>query len=163
MNEDRKTEIIEVELPNIEEEVEIDLREEIKTSDLMSEVELSNMDTIELEKREEFRDELFEQLKIALIDEQRLLKRFYEFCAQYDGFEYDEMGMNMEEGNAILKRADKIRDKFLNSIEEKLLYIFDNLDTNTLTRIVSFDLDAKEFQYKVIIEVFEDSFDLEVK
>ncbi|MEA2019221.1 MAG: hypothetical protein U9N59_12305 [Campylobacterota bacterium] len=116
----------------------------------------------EIDPREEFRDELFEQLKTALIDEQRLLKRFYEFCEQFDGFEYDEMGMNMEEGNDILKRTNKIRDKFLNSIEEKLLYIFNNVDTNTLTRIVSFDLDAQEFQYRVIVEVFENSFDLEV-
>ena len=141
MSENRNTEIVETELSD-------------------TEVELLNIDE---DPRENFRDELFDKLKIALIDEQRLLKRFFDFCAQYDGFEYDEMGMNMEESDAILKRVDKIRDKFLNSIEEKLLYIFDNVDTNTLTRIVSFNLDAKEFQYRVIIEVFEDSFDLEIK
>jgi len=72
------------------------------------------------------------------------------------------MGMNMEEGEDILRKTDKIRDKFLNAIEEKLLYIFENTETNTLTRIITFHLDAKEFQYKVILEVFEDSFNLEI-
>jgi len=117
----------------------------------------------ELSLSDEFKDEVFEKLKIALLDEKRLIKRFCDFCEEYTNFEYDEMGMNMEEGEDILRKTNKIRDKFLNSIEEKLLYIFENIETNPLTRIVIFDLDAKEYQYKVIIEFFEDSFNLEIQ
>ncbi len=146
MSENRVTEIVEKELPETEE------------------LELLNTEVAELdEQREEFRDELFEQLKIALVDEQRLLKRFYDFCGQYDSFEYDEMGLNMDEAKEVLRKTNKIRDKFLNSIEEKLLYVFENVETNTLTNIISFDLDAKEFKFKVVLEVFTDSFNLEIQ
>ena len=118
---------------------------------------------LEVDPRDIFRDELFEKFKIALVDEQRLLKRFYDFCGQYDSFEYDEMGLNMDEAKDVLRKTNKIRDKFLNSIEEKLLYVFENIETNTLTNIISFDLDAKEFKFKVVLEVFTDSFNLEIQ
>ncbi len=149
MSENRVTKIVENELPDTE-ELELSSIEDAETTELD-------------EQREEFRDELFEQLKIALVDEQRLLKRFYDFCGEYDSFEYDEMGLNMEEAKEVLRKTNKIRDKFLNSIEEKLLYIFENIETNTLTSILSFDLDTKEFKYKVVIEVFENSFNLEIQ
>ena len=131
---------------------------EKRVTDIVEEEIIENID-----KNEEHRNEVFENLKIALIEQKRLLARFCTFCEEHNNFEYDEMGMNMEEGEDILRMTNKIRDKFLASIEEKLLYIFQNVETNTLTHIVSFDLDAKENQYKVVIEVLEDSFNLEVK
>jgi hypothetical protein len=116
----------------------------------------------ELNQEKNLRDEIFEKLKTSMIDEKRLIGRFYDFCEEHTNFEYDEMGMNMEEGKDILKKADKIRDKVLISIQEKLFYIFENVETNTLTNIISFDLDAREFKYRVVIEVFKDSFNLEI-
>ena len=116
----------------------------------------------QIDPRDEFKDEVFQNMKSALVEEKRLIRRFYDFCEEHTHFEYDEMGMNMEEGEDILRKTDKIRDKFLNTVEEKLLYIFENTETNTLTRIITFDLDTKEFQYKVILEVFDDSFNLEI-
>ena len=130
---------------------------EKRVTDIVEEEIIENID-----ENEEDRSEVFENLKIALIEQKRLLARFCDFCEEHNNFEYDEMGMNMEEGEDILRMTNKIRDKFLASIEEKLLYIFQNVETNTLTHIVSFDLDAKENQYKVVIEVLEDSFNLEI-
>ena len=150
MNNNKETRVTNIEDVEISEE--LDSNEEIKTSDLISEEELSNR-----------RDEVFENLKIALIEEKRLLGRFSSFCEEHNNFEYDEMGMNMEEGENILRMTNKIRDKFLAQIQEKLLYIFENPETNTLTHIITFDLDTKENQFKIIIEVLEDSFNLEVK
>ena len=117
---------------------------------------------IEVDLKEEFKDELFQNLKLALIDEKRLLKRFCEFSEEYTEFEYDEMGMNMEDGEEILKRANKIVDKALVTIEKKLLYIFENIQINTATQMITFDLDTQEYQYKVIVEVLENSFNLEI-
>ena len=116
-----------------------------------------------VDKQEEIRDEVFENLKIALVDQKRLLGRFYTFCEEYSEFEYDEMGENMEEAENILRKTNKIRDKFLTIIEENLLSVFQNIQTHPLTSIITFDLDSKEYQYKVIIEVLENSFNLEVK
>ncbi len=113
--------------------------------------------------RDELKDEIFDKLKLAFMEEKRLLGRFYEFSNEHGSFEYDEMGMNMEEGDEVLRKVDKIRDKILNTIQENLLYIFENIETNTLTNIITFDLDAKEFQYKVVLEVFSDSFTLEIR
>ncbi|MEA3497517.1 MAG: hypothetical protein U9R16_00525 [Campylobacterota bacterium] len=129
---DRKTEIIEEEI-------------------IESEEVLSNI-----------RDEVFEDIKLALIDEKRLLGRFIDFCDEYNNFEYDEMGENMEEATAVLNRCDKIRNKFLANIEEKLLCVFENVETNTLTNMISCNVDTKENQFKVVIEVMDNSFNLEV-
>ena len=131
---------------------------EKRVTDIVEEEIIENID-----ENEEHRNEVFENLKIALIEQKRLLARFCTFCEEHNNFEYDEMGMNMEEGEDILRMTNKIRDKFLAVIEEKLLYIFQNTATNTLTHIITFDLDTKENQYKVVIEVLEDSFNLEVK
>jgi|GEM_PF-2150768 len=135
---------------------------EQRVTDIVDEEIIETVDET-VDENEEHRNEVFENLKIALIEQKRLLARFCNFCEEHNNFEYDEMGMNMEEGEDILRMTNKIRDKFLAVIEEKLLYIFQNTATNTLTHIITFDLDAKENQYKVIIEVLEDSFNLEVK
>jgi len=150
MSSERKSEIVEIE-------------EDTNTSEIVivdSEESIENEEKID--EKSELKDEVFENLKIAILEEKRLLGRFYEFSCEHGNFEYDEMGMNMEEGDEVLRKADKIRDKFLNNIQEKLLYIFENVETNTLTNMVSFDLDTKEYQFKVVLEVLNDSFNLEV-
>ncbi|MEA3512604.1 MAG: hypothetical protein U9R37_03285 [Campylobacterota bacterium] len=116
----------------------------------------------EIDPKEEKREEVFEKLKYEFIEEQRLIGRFYDFCSQYHNFEYDEMGINMEEGEDILRKTNVIKDKILNRASEKLLYIFENVEINTIANIISFDLDTKEYQYKVVLEVMSDSFNLEV-
>ena len=124
-------------------------------------VEEEIVETVDLQAKR--RDEVFENLKIALVEQKRLLGRFCSFCEEYNGFEYDEMGMNMEEGEEVLRKTNKIRDKVFAIIEEKLLYIFQNVETHVQTHIITLDLDTKESQFKVIIEVLADSFNLEVK
>lgn len=116
----------------------------------------------EIDDLEELRDEVFSKLSDALIGEKRLLKRFYDFCEEYNNFDFDELGINIDESEDLLRKANKIRDLFLFNIEEKLLYIFDNITTNTSTRMISLDLDTKESSYKVIIEVKSDNFNLEL-
>ncbi|MEA3383783.1 MAG: hypothetical protein U9Q20_03780 [Campylobacterota bacterium] len=122
-----------------------------------------NSEQIEPDPKEELKDEVFDNLKLAIIEEKRLLGRFYEFSYEHGNFEYDEMGENMDEADEVLRKTNKIRDKFLNNIQEKLLYIFENIQTNTLTNIITFTLDTKEYQYSVILEVLSDSFNLEVQ
>ncbi len=111
----------------------------------------------------ELKDIIFDKLKLALIDEKRLLKRFNDFCEEYSNFEYDEMGMNMEEGEDVLLRVNKIRDKFLTSIQTNLSYEFINIETFVVTHILAFDINIEENSFRVILEVLEDSFNLEVK
>jgi len=107
--------------------------------------------------------EIFEKLKIALIDQKRLLGRFHQFCEEYTTFEYDEMGMNMEEADEVLRKANKIRDKFMNIIQENTLYIFENILTHTQTNIITFSLFTQEFDYKIILDISQDSFNLTIE
>ena len=54
-----------------------------------------------------------------------LLKDFTIFVMNIINFEFDEMGINMDEADDILRKTNKIRDLFLSNIEEKLLCIFE--------------------------------------
>lgn len=116
----------------------------------------------DLSKREEIKEEVFDTLKLQFIEQQRLLGRFYEFSSEHAVFEYDETGDNYEEGDEILRKANKIRDKLLSAIEQNCLYIFQNVETNTLTNMISFDIEKDGERFRIIIEVFENSFNLEV-
>ncbi|MCD4759010.1 MAG: hypothetical protein K8R39_12120 [Arcobacteraceae bacterium] len=152
MSENRKTEIV-------EEEIE-DFEEEIKTSDSMSEVGLSNIDSTEI-----LRDEVFEQFKLALLNEDptRILGKFYNYCYQYTNFEFDESAMNMDEADDVLRKVNILRDKLLESLEEILSYRFEDIKTNTLEFQISFTTTIEDNKYTIIIEVFPDSFDLEIE
>ena len=138
------------------------MSEEIKYEQKVENVQIDIETEDTISQKEKIKDEVFEKLKNQLIVEARLIKRFYQFCKEYNEFEYDEQGLNMEESDDILRKANKIRDKFLTSIEQNLLFVFENIQTNSLTSMITFDLDTREFQYKVIIEVEENSFNLEV-
>jgi len=138
------------------------MSEEIKYEQKVENVQIDIETEDTISQKEKIKDEVFEKLKDQLIVEARLIKRFYQFCKEYNEFEYDEQGLNMEESDDILRKANKIRDKFLTSIEQNLLFVFENIQTNSLTSMITFDLDTREFQYKVIIEVEENSFNLEV-
>ena len=123
---------------------------------------ITDIEEMELEEREEVRDDIFSQLSDTLLSEKRLLKRFFEFCEQYNNFEYDEMGINMEESEMVLKRVVKIRDLLLLNIENKLSYSFDNVDTEVLTKCMTMEVVRDEIKYKIIIQVMPDSFHLEL-
>jgi len=126
-----------------------------RSTEIVDEELVDDIDTL--------KEEVFSQLSASLIEEKRLLKRFYDFCDEYNNFEFDEMGINMDESDDVLRKTNKIRDLFLSNIEEKLLYIFNNVESNTLTRTITLDLDTKEDSFKVIIEVMSDSFNLELQ
>jgi hypothetical protein len=126
-------------------------------------VELDEDTEQEIDPRELIRDELFENFKIALIDEKRLLKRFYDFCIAYNDFEYDEMGMNMEESEDISRKIIKIRDKFLDNVMENISSSFEHIDMDILNKSVWFDIKTEQYSYKIMIKILNDSFELEIK
>ena len=132
MSENRRTNIIDEEIENIEEE------------NLLK------------------RDEIFEQFKLALLNEDpaRLLGKFYNYCNEYVNFEFDESALNMEEAEDTLRKTNILRDKLIESLKETLGYKFDNMKTNTLQFQISFTTTIENIKYTIIIEVFPDSFDL---
>jgi len=135
MRENRKTEIIEEEIEDFE---------EATTSK---------------------RDEVFEQFKLALLNEDptRILGKFYNYCHEYTNFEFDESAMNMDEADDVLRKVNILRDKLLESLEEILSYRFEDIKTNTLEFQISFTTTIEDNKYTIIIEVFPDSFDLEIE
>lgn len=116
----------------------------------------------ELDDIEEYRDEVFSRLLDALLEEKRLMKRLYDFCDEYNNFEFDELGINMNEADDVLRKSNKIRDLILSNVEDKLLYIFDNIKSDPLTKTITMDLDLKESSFKVLVSVENDSFKLEL-
>ena len=134
MNEDRRTVIIEEEIEDFESEI---------TSK---------------------RDEIFEQFKLALLNEDstRLLGKFYNYCNEYVNFEFDESAMNMDEADDVLRKVNILRDKLIESLEEILSYRFENIKTDTLKFQISFTTTIEDRKYSIILEVFPDSFDLEI-
>lgn len=116
------------------------------------------------EKRASRRDEIFEQFKEVLLDTDstRLLGKFYHYCDEYVNFEFDESAMNMDEADDILRKTNILRDKLLTSLEQTLSYTFENVKTDTKNYQISFIFTFEDIKYKIIIEVFEDSFDLEI-
>ena len=134
----------------------------------MSENRRTNIIDEEIENLEEEnllkRDEIFEQFKLALLNEDpaRLLGKFYHYCNEYVNFEFDESALNMEEAEDTLRKTNILRDKLIESLEETLGYKFDNIKTNTLQFQISFTTTIENIKYTIIIEVFPDSFDLEI-
>ncbi len=129
--------------------------EETRQTDIVDEIE-------EDEVIDVIQDEIFEALKDSLIEESRLVKRFYDFCLEFNNFAYDEMGMNMEEADEVLARANKIRDKILDNLMAKTEYKFINIKTDEVYYKILFDIMIEEDTKHCIIEVDIESFDLEV-
>lgn len=138
------------------------MSENIKEEQKIENIECNTEDEDTLSQKEIIKDEIFDKLKNQLIDEARLIKRFYQFCKEYNNFEYDEQGLNMDDADDVLRKVNKIRDKFLTTIEQNLLFVFTNIQTNSLACMITFDLDCQDFQYKVILEVEDNSFNLEI-
>ena len=132
MNEDRRTTIVDEEIEDLEENSK--------------------------------RDEIFEQFKLALLNEDptRLLGKFYNYCDEYVNFEFDESALNMDEADSVLRKTNILRDKLIDSLEEILSYKFENITTDTLKFKISFTTTLEDTKYTIFIEVFPDSFDLEI-
>ena len=111
---------------------------------------------------DELQDKIFDKLRDALVDEARLVKKFYNLCSEFNNFEYDEMGINMEEADDILRKANKIRDKLLNLLIDTTGYKFENIKTDEVYYKILFDIIVEDEVKHCIIESDIDSFDLEV-
>jgi len=113
---------------------------------------------------EEIEDEIFEQFKLALLNEDstRLLGKLYKYCYKYVEFEYDESAFNMDEAEDILRKLGIIRGKFLKLLEEQLSYKFENIKTDTDSYTLSFQTFIQENLYNITITLYSDSFDLKV-
>jgi hypothetical protein len=113
-------------------------------------------------EQDNINDEIFKLLKDNLIDEARLLKRFYEFCYEYNNFEYDESGFNFDEGQDIPKKINKIRDKLLLNIKNNIDYDIQNIKTIEANYKFLFDIIIDENIKHCIVKVDVDSFELEL-
>lgn len=124
--------------------------------------EIEDFKEIEPRSKEEIADELFEKLKDALLQEDRLIKKFYGFLDGYTEFDYDEMGLDFDEAEDLLRKANKIKDKIVLSLQEKLDISFYDISIETLHMMIIAHTKYEDEIFKIIIEVAQDSFDLEV-
>jgi len=142
MNETRKTDIVDEEIEEFEQE------------------ELSQEET-----PEDIRDEFFEKVKNDLLNEDqvRVLKKFYTHADQHTEYDFDDMGLDFEESDEILRRCHTLKDKIIEHLESSLEVTFKDTAIDTLHMMIISHTKYKDQNLKMIIEVFEDSFDLEIK
>ncbi len=109
---------------------------------------------------------IFEELKELLLDQQRLISRFYQFCSAYQNFEFDEMGLNMEEADEEKRKALKIKDKLISDINEKFQYTIKSNSADILNNTIQLDIEfedeseTKLLKYNITVE--EDGFSIEI-
>lgn len=111
---------------------------------------------------DEQKDEVFKNLSLALVNEKRLLNRFYEFCDEYTNFDFDESGINFDDASELTRKAKKIGDLLLHNIEASLLYKFDNIKYNIEKYTLTVNFELNNYKYNVNIKVMNGSFNLEV-
>lgn len=139
----RKTEIIDEEIEDFDEDTQKEILEA---------------------SPESIRDELFEAVKNALLDEDeiRLLKKFYHYAEQHTEYDFDDMGLDFQEGEDILRRCNTLKTKIIEKLQELLELEFTDINIDTLHMMITSKTIYKEQSFKVVIEIFEDSFDLEI-
>jgi len=155
MNENRQTEIISEELEDSVEEIENN-NEEIETNIEDQESEET------VDPRIEKRDQLFEDIKNTLLNQDRLLTKFFAHSDEHCEFDYEEMGLSFEEEEDHLRRTNKLKDKILDSLEENIEIKCINRTIDTLHNMIICDTSYNEESFRIVLEVFEDSFNLEI-
>lgn len=149
----------------MEENRKTEIAEELETSNEEQEtntIEEETVQEVEIDPRIEKRDQLFENVKNELLEQDRLLKKFFDHSDEHCEFDYEEMGLSFEEEEDLIRRANKLKDKILDNIEEKLEIECLDRKIDTLHNMIITDTSFEEEKFRVIIEVFEDSFDLEI-
>lgn len=107
------------------------------------------------------KDSVFENFKKGLLQNKNLLEKFLKYSKEHSELEFTEFSTE-EQAQEALRRADKIRDKLLSIVEEENNYILEVAETNTLVDMIIAKIDAQGYQCKVIIEVYDEGFNLEV-
>jgi regulator of sigma D len=119
-------------------------------------------------------NELFDKIEDAFVKEARLVQRLNSFMFEYNHFEYDEMGINMEEAEEVKKRVEKIHNKLMNNVSSILDFTLKSKNIDILHHRV--DLTAtiqeekqedeetiivkKDIDFSIIVD--EDGFELEI-
>jgi regulator of sigma D len=119
-------------------------------------------------------NELFDKIEDAFVKEARLVQRLNSFMFEYNHFEYDEMGINMEEADEVKKRVEKIHNKLMNNVSSILDFTLKSKNIDILHHRV--DLTAtiqeekqedeetiivkKDIDFSIIVD--EDGFELEI-
>lgn len=81
------------------------------------------------------KDEIYEKLEDAIVHESRLVEKTKDYMLQYFNFEYDEMGLNMEEADELMGKVEKLANKLVNNISSSIGISIDimEIDCSVLT------------------------------
>jgi hypothetical protein len=125
---------------------------------------------------ENMNNELFDKIEEAFVKEARLVQRLNSFMLEYNHFEYDEMGLNMEEADEVKVRLEKINKKLIanvNSILDVTLetknidILYHKIDLSTTIQEEQTDENdeiitvKKDIDFSIIVD--NDGFELEIK
>jgi hypothetical protein len=126
--------------------------------------ELEDEVTNEDQSPQEIRDELFELVKNNLLndDQLRLLQKFYLYGSQHSDFELDVSALSDEDADQALSRCHTLARKIVQNLATEVDQIQEQYEIDTLNMILVTYLEYKQTNFKIVLEIFEDSFDLEI-
>lgn len=143
--------------------------EENRQTEIIEEIEENQIEDIEsTEENEEkvsrvsIRDNFFEQIKNELLNQERLLKKFFAHSDDHCEFDFEVMGLSFEEEEELVRRIHILKNKILDNLETELTIKCTDRKVDTLHNMIICDSEFEENKFRIVIEVFEDSFDLEV-
>lgn len=66
------------------------------------------------------KDEIYEKLEDAIMQESRLVEKTKNYMHEYFNFEYDGLGINMEEADLLMGRVEKLCTKLVANIASRV-------------------------------------------
>lgn len=66
------------------------------------------------------KDEIYEKLEDAIMQESRLVEKTKQHMYEYFNFEYDGLGINMEEADLLMGRVEKLCNKLVANIATRV-------------------------------------------
>lgn len=66
------------------------------------------------------KDEIYEKLEDAIMQESRLVEKTKKHMYEYFNFEYDGLGINMEEADLLMGRVEKLSSKLVANIASRI-------------------------------------------
>lgn len=66
------------------------------------------------------KDEIYEKLEDAIMQESRLVEKTKNYMYEYFNFEYDGLGINMEEADLLMGRVEKLCTKLVDNIASRV-------------------------------------------
>lgn len=108
-------------------------------------------------------NKIIEDVKLAIVEQERLAARFIDFCNQYKNFEYESTGINMEDADDIKRKANKIASKMFAEINANAQnFQLEIADMDCLRTKIEFLIKPSEAEETMLVVIIFDNDGFEI-